>query len=40
MMISAEALSLLVSVATVVTAVAPLVLVIFWIKEWLKKTLW
>jgi len=40
MMISVEAFSLLVSAATVITVIAPFVLFVLWIIEWLKKTLW
>lgn len=40
MMISLDAFSLLVSTATMITMVAPFVLLVLWIIEWLKKTLW
>jgi len=40
MMISASALSWLVGVATLVTMVAPVVLLIFWIKDLVKGRLW
>jgi hypothetical protein len=40
MTISASALAWLVGTATLVTALAPIVLVIFWIKDLLKRRLW
>ena len=40
MTISVTALAWLVGIATLVTAIAPVVLIIFWIKDWLKKRLW
>jgi len=40
MIISTTALSWLVGVATLVTMVAPVVLIIFWIRDLLKGRLW
>jgi len=40
MIISVTALSWLVSIATAMTALAPIVLIIFWIRDWLKGRLW
>jgi len=40
MTISVTALALLVGSATVITAIAPILLIIFWIRDWLKKRLW
>jgi len=40
MIISTTALSWLVGVATLVTVVAPVVLMIFWIRDLLKGRLW
>ena len=40
MTISANALAWLVSIATLVTAVAPFVLIIFWIRDLVKGRLW
>jgi hypothetical protein len=40
MTISVTALSVLVSIATVITMLAPLVLVVLWIRDWLKGNLW
>ena len=40
MIISVSALALLVSVATLVTALAPIVLLVFWIGDLLKGRLW
>ena len=40
MMISADALSLIVSAALAVTMVAPVVLVGIWINDWRKGRLW
>ena len=40
MMISVSALSWLVGTATLITVLAPIVLMIFWIKDWLKGQLW
>ena len=40
MTISTTALAWLVSVATLVTVAAPLVLIIFWIRDLLKGRLW
>ena len=40
MTISATALAWLVGTATLVTALAPLVLMIFWIRDFVKGQLW
>jgi hypothetical protein len=40
MTISAATLSLLVGTAMLITALAPVVLMIFWIRDWLKGQLW
>ena len=40
MTISVTALGVLVSTATLITVLAPIVLMIFWIKDWLKGQLW
>ena len=40
MIISATALSWLVGTATAVTVLAPVVLMIFWISDWIKGRLW
>jgi hypothetical protein len=40
MTISVTALTWLVVTTTAITAIAPLVLIIFWINDWLKKRLW
>lgn len=40
MTISVTALAILVSSATLVTALAPLVLVALWISDWLRGRLW
>lgn len=40
MTISVTALTWLVSVATAITVMAPLVLMMLWIREWLKGRLW
>ncbi|MGW8309977.1 MAG: hypothetical protein ACWGNB_02830 [Thiogranum sp.] len=40
MTISVDALALLVSAATLVTVLAPLVLIILWLSDWIKGRLW
>lgn len=40
MTISVSALALLVGTATVITALAPILLIVLWIRDWLKKQLW
>ena len=40
MTISVSALALLVGAATGVTALAPLLLIFLWIRDWLKGQLW
>jgi hypothetical protein len=40
MIISATALGWLVSTATLITALAPVVLMLFWIRDWIKGQLW
>ena len=40
MTISVTALALLVSMATLITVLAPLVLVILWIRDWIRGTIW
>ncbi len=40
MTISVTALATLVSTATVVTMLAPFVLIVFWIRDWRKGQLW
>jgi hypothetical protein len=40
MTISVSALSLLVSVATLITAAAPVLLVVFWLTDWIRGRLW
>ena len=40
MTISVTALAILVSTATVVTLLAPLVLIVLWIRDWLRGRLW
>ncbi len=40
MIISATALAWLVSISTLFTVLTPIVLVIFWIRDWLKGKLW
>ena len=40
MTISVTALTWLVTLATAITVMAPVVLVILWIREWLKGRLW
>lgn len=40
MTISVTALGWLVGVATVITALAPVVLLLFWISDWCKGRLW
>jgi hypothetical protein len=40
MTISVTALSWLVGTATLITVLAPIVLMIFWMRDWLKGRLW
>jgi hypothetical protein len=40
MTISVTAMSWLIGIATVITALAPIVLIIFWLKDWVKGHLW
>ncbi len=40
MTISVTALTWLVGTATLITLLAPVVLVIFWLRDWLKGQLW
>lgn len=40
MMISVSTLTWLVGTATAITAIAPIILIIFWIRDWLKRQLW
>lgn len=40
MTLSATALAVLVGAATLVTTVVPIVLVIFWIRDWIRGELW
>lgn len=40
MIISATTLGWLVGTATLITALAPVVLMIFWIRDWIKGQLW
>jgi hypothetical protein len=40
MIISINALGWLVGVATAITALAPIILMYLWMKDWLKKQLW
>jgi hypothetical protein len=40
MTISVTALSWLVGTATLITMLAPIVLMIFWMRDWLKGRLW
>jgi len=40
MTISVASLSLLVGTATLVTALAPFIMLILWIRDWLKGQLW
>jgi hypothetical protein len=40
MTISVTALAVLVGTATLVTTLVPVVLVIFWIRDWLRGELW
>jgi len=40
MIISATALGWLVSTATLITVLVPVVLMIFWIRDWLRGQLW
>jgi len=40
MIIAATALGWLIGTATLITALVPLVLIFFWIRDWLKGQLW
>jgi len=40
MTISVSALTLLVGAATLATMLAPLVLVILWVRDWIRRRLW
>ena len=40
MIASSEFLGIMVSIALVITVIAPVVLIILWIKDWLKGLLW
>lgn len=40
MTISVTALALLVSTATLITVLAPLVLMVLWINDWIRGRLW
>jgi len=40
MTISVTALTWLVGTATMITVLAPAVLIVFWIRDWLKGRLW
>jgi hypothetical protein len=40
MILSVTALAVLVGTATLVTTLVPVVLVIFWIRDWLRGELW
>ena len=40
MTLSTTALAVLVGTATLVTTVVPVVLVIFWIRDWIRGDLW
>lgn len=40
MIISVEALSWLISIATLVSAITPVVLIVLWLKDWVKGKLW
>lgn len=40
MTISVTAISWLIGAATLITALAPVVLIVFWIRDWVKGHLW